>query len=365
MDQQLLDLYSDYLIASFSLATATGLSSMVDEAYSHDQITRFLGQKRYDQKTYWKTIKATVRQVETEEGVLIIDDTIEEKPYTDENDIVCYHYDHTQGRTVKGINIVNFVYHTALDDEQSMSIPVAFELVTKTDVYWDKKSGKYKRKSKVSKNELVRERLKVLVHLNQLKFKYVIWDSWFSAKENMQLVKNKLDKDFVAALKSNRLVALSEQDKRDGQFVAVSELEIKPGQCRLVYLKGVEFPLLLTKQVFINKDGSTGTLYLVASDTSLTYFQITTIYQKRWNVEVFHKSLKQNTALEKSPTKTVRSQSNHIFAAMIAFIKLEQLKLKHRTNHFALKTKLYIKAIKAAFSELNAHSDGLVKFLSA
>ena len=67
----------------------------------------------------------------------------------------------------------------------------------------------------------------------------------------------------------------------------------------LVYLKGVEFPLLLTKQVFINKDGSTGTLYLVASDTSLTYFQITTIYQKRWNVEVFHKSLKQNTALEK------------------------------------------------------------------
>jgi hypothetical protein len=29
--------------------------------------------------------------------VLILDDSIAEKPYTDENDIICWHYDHTQG----------------------------------------------------------------------------------------------------------------------------------------------------------------------------------------------------------------------------------------------------------------------------
>ena len=29
--------------------------------------------------------------------VLIIDDSIAEKPYTDENDIICWHYDHTSG----------------------------------------------------------------------------------------------------------------------------------------------------------------------------------------------------------------------------------------------------------------------------
>lgn len=369
MDQQLLDLYSDYLITSFSLTTATGLSALVDNTYSHDQITRFLGQEQYDQKKYWTTIKPIVREVEQEEGVLLIDDTLEEKPYTDESDLVCYHYDHSQEKVVKGINIVNFVYHATLETGQDISVPVAFELVTKTEVYQDKKTGKYKRKSKISKNERVRERLKILVQHNQLKFKYVIWDSWFSAKENMQLVKQKLGKEFVAAIKANRLVALSEQDKRDGQFVAVSELDLKAGQCRLVYLQGLDFPVVLAKQVFTNKDGSTGTLYLISSDTSLTYFDLTTIYQKRWNVETFHKSLKQNAALEKSPTKTVRSQSNHIFAAMIAFIKLEQLKLTHKTNHFALKSKLYLKAIKAAFAELNslntAHSADFVKFSSA
>lgn len=369
MDQQLLDLYSDYLITSFSLTTATGLSALVDNAYSHDQITRFLGQAAYDQKRYWKSIKPIIREVQRDDGVLLIDDTIEEKPYTDENELVCYHYDHSQGKSVKGINIVNFVYHTTVKTGEALSLPVAFELVSKTEGSQDKKTGKYKRHSQISKNEQVRERLKILVQQNQLKFKYVIWDSWFSAQENMTLVKHKLGKEFVAAIKANRLVALSEQGKRNGQFVAVSELDLKAGQCRLVYLKGLDFPVLVAKQVFINKDGSTGTLYLVSSDTSLTYFDMTTIYQKRWNVETFHKSLKQNVALEKSPTKTVRSQPNHIFAAMIAFIKLERLKLTHKTNHFALKSKLYLKAIKAAFAELNslntAQSADFVKFSSA
>jgi len=369
MNHKLLDLYSDYLIASFSYTTATGLSALVDNAYSHDQITRFLGQKLYDQKRYWQTIKPIVREVEQEDGVLVIDDTIEEKPYTDENDIVCYHFDHTKGKTVKGINIVNFLYHVGRAEDEAMSLPVAFEIVSKTEVYQDKKTGKFKRRSKVSKNELVRARLKLLARRNRLKFKYVIWDSWFSAKENMKLVKKELHKEFVAALKSNRLVALSEQDKREGQFVAVSAVDIKPGQSRLVYLKGLDFPVVLVKQVFTNKDGSSGTLYLVCSDTSLTYTEITAIYQKRWNVETFHKSLKQNAMLAKSPTKTVRSQSNHIFAAMIAFIKLEQMKLKHNTNHFALKSKLYLKALKVAFSELSTfntcHNSSLVKSSSA
>ena len=176
MDQELLDLYSDYLIPSFSFTTATGLSELVDQAYSHDQITRFLGKERYRQKEYWQTIKPIIREVERDDGAILIDDTLEEKPYTDENEIVCYHYDHTQGKTVKGINIVNFVYHTRLTTGEEISIPVAFELVSKTELYQHKKTGKYKRKSKISKNEQVRERLKILVHQNQLKFKYVLWD---------------------------------------------------------------------------------------------------------------------------------------------------------------------------------------------
>ena len=52
-----------------------------------------------------------------------------------------------------------------------------------------------------------------------------------------------------------------------------------------VYLEGVPFPLLLIKQIFANGDDSTGHLYLVTNDTTLSGKGIATIYQKRWNVE--------------------------------------------------------------------------------
>ena len=37
---------------------------------------------------------------------------------------------------------------------------------------------------------------------------------------------------------------------------------------------------------------------------------------------------------------------------MIAWAKLEVLSIKEQTNHFALKTRLYLKAVQAAFDEL-------------
>lgn len=352
---QILDIYSDFLIASFSIVTATGLSRMLDNGYSHDQISRFLAQRKFTQKDFWKMVKKIIRKIENENAILAIDDTIEEKPHSTENDMICWHWDHSKNCTVKGVNIVNFLYHTELtssNDEAEISIPVAFEIIEKTEQFLDKKTKKIKRRSPISKNELVRERLRNLVQLNRLKFKYVVWDTWFSSKENLEFVHYKLKKYFVSALKSNRTVALSKQDKLQGKFSIVDELDLQTNRTYEVWLKGLDFPLRLAKQIFTNKDGSSGVLYTVTNDSSLTYEASCTIYKKRWKVEVFHKSLKQNTGLEKSPTKNEVTQSNHIFASMIAYCKLEILKFKENHNHFALKSKLYLKAIKASFAEL-------------
>ena len=121
-----LELYTDYLLSSFGATTATGLSAMVQGDVSHDQITRFLSRQDYTSKDLWLQVKTMVRQVQTAEGVLIFDDTIQEKAWTDESDLICWHYDHCSGRTVKGINLLNALYHC-----NGRSIPVAFELVQK------------------------------------------------------------------------------------------------------------------------------------------------------------------------------------------------------------------------------------------
>ena len=90
---QILDIYSDYLLASFCTVTATGLSKMLENGYSHDQISRFLAQNKLTQTDYWLTVKKLIRKIEGENGILIIDDTIEEKPHTTENEIVCWHWE--------------------------------------------------------------------------------------------------------------------------------------------------------------------------------------------------------------------------------------------------------------------------------
>lgn len=79
------------------------------------------------------------------------------------------------------------------------------------------------------------------------------------------------------------------------------------------------------------------------------------IYQKRWIIEEYHKSIKQNASLAKSPTKTIKTQTNHIVCSMLAFVKLELLKLKSGINHFALKSKLFINATKAAIEQLQKY----------
>jgi hypothetical protein len=348
MNRDLLELYSDYLLSAFSYTTATGLSPMTNGAISHDKITRFLGEKGLDSSTLWRLVKPLVRELEGEEqdNVLIIDDTIEEKPYTDESELICWHYDHSQGRTVKGINLISALYQP-----KDASIPVAFELVKKTEWVFNEKRDKWQRKSPLKKNELYRRILLACVQ-NQLNFRYVLSDVWYAASENMSYIKGELKKDFIMPIKNNRKVALSLEYKTRGSYERVASLELEPGEVREVYVEQVEFPLLLVKQVFKNEDGSEGVLYLVSSDVTLDYERLTTIYQRRWKVEEYHKSLKSNTGLAKSPTKTVRTQSNHFFASIYAFVKLERMKIAINMNHFALRSRLYLKAIQAAYQEL-------------
>ena len=348
MDKENLELYSDYLISTVGYATATGLARMLNEQISHDQITRFLSQEEYSSKDLWQEVKKTVRKIEQEDGCIIFDDTIQEKPYTDENEIMCWHYDHSKGRAVQGFNLLNCLYQ--VDD---ISIPVAFEIIKKPIAFSDLKTKRVKRKGLVSKNEMMIDMIKTCVQ-NQLKFRYVLFDIWFSSKENMIFIKKKAKKDFICAVKKNRLIALSKEDVQAKHFIRIEDLNWTEDAPILAWLKDVPFPVLLARQTFENKDGSSGVLYLVSSDTTLSREALLAVYQRRWPIEVFHKSLKQNAALGKAPVRRVRTQNNHVFAALYAVFKLECLKIQRNLNHFALRSFLYLKATRIAYSELQA-----------
>lgn len=347
MNEKLLDLYTDYLICQNQHATATGLSKLLNGEVSHDKITRFLNSEEFSSKELWKYVKKEVRKYEEEKGgVLIFDDTIEEKFHTDENDTICWHYSHAKGRYAKGINILS-----ALIRYNDFSLPIAFEAIRKDIYFCDVETKREKRKATKTKNEIFRSMIKQAIS-NSVKFEYILADNWFGSKENMKYISCDLKKKFIFGIKSNRLIALSKSDRKKGQYQLLSSLNIKDKETKKVYLKDIPFPVKLIKKVFKNENGTTGSLFLITNDLSIDADQIYNLYQKRWRIEEYHKSIKQNTSLEKSPTKVPRSQKNHIFASIIAYCKLEFLKNKTALNHFALKYKLILKANQMAFLEL-------------
>jgi hypothetical protein len=344
---EMLDIYSDYLIAQNQYATAVGLSDLLDGRMSHDKVTRFLNKEEFTSKDLWEYVKPDLRKIEEDKGgVLIIDDTIEEKTYTDENEIICWHYSHSKGRCVKGVNLLS-----CLARYGDVAFPIGYELVRKDVVFCDVATRKVKRQSSISKNEMFRSAIAQAI-TNNVKFEYVLADIWFGAKKNMEFIHYDMKKKFILGIKGNRLIALSEEKAKKGQYQNLSTLPIKDGEKRIVWLKDLSFPVALIVKVFKNEDGSTGTLYLVTNDLESSADRIYEVYHKRWRIEEYHKSIKQNASLEKSPTKVVRSQRNHIFASIIAYCKLEFLKTKTSLTHFGMKYMLLMKANRAAFIEL-------------
>ncbi|MCD8499813.1 MAG: transposase [Gammaproteobacteria bacterium] len=346
MDKRLLDIYSDYLISQSHYATATGLADLLNGEISHDKISRFLRLEDYESKELWQYVKPSVRQHEASTcGVLVLDDTISEKHYTDENAINCWHFSHAKHRHVKGINLLSCLVR--YDD---IALPIGYEIVKKDTQYSDLATRKLKRKAAIGKNDLFRSLIQQAVK-NEVLFDYILADNSFGSKANMTFIEQDLKKHFIVGIKSNRCIAMTEEAK-SGQFQQVNSLDWKDGDCNTVYLKDLAFPVKLLKKIFTNEDGSTGVLYLATNDLTIDADRIYEVYQKRWRIEEFHKSIKQNASLSKSPTKIIRTQANHLFASMIAYCKLELLKVKTSMNHFAIRQKLLLKANQIMFNEL-------------
>lgn len=365
----LMDLYSDYLLSSPTVVSALVLVKVLNDSYSHDSVTRMLSQPELSQHLYWKQVKHLIRHVESDSGVISVDDSIIHKPHSSENELVSWHFDHSQGISCKGINLVTFTYVHELADTTKVKIPVAWELVRKDQLVekTEKKEGKFitrkVRQASISKFQLVKDRLSVLVHQNKVNCKYIVFDTWYSSADLMNHVVIHLKKHFVCALKDNRKISFdtSKASQKSKAWHQVTQADIEPDRVYQVCIKDVPFVLHLIKKVYHNLNGSTGVQYLISSDTFQEAKQIDQTYQKRWSSEDLHRSLKQNTALEKMPAKMECSQANHIFSSMIAQVKLESLKIATKKNHYALKKQILIESLKTAWQYVQKLKEWAIK----
>ena len=161
---------------------------------------------------------------------------------------------------------------------------MAFELVETPIQYCDIETRQLKRRSEVTKNELMRERFDTCIR-HDLKFCFVRMDSWFSATGNFEFSRER--KAFYCSSEGQSMDRLDRNrlDRRGPEQQAL-------GACRYGNC-GADRGARLTQelcerspcgaaQVFTNKDRSAGRLHLVCSDLTCGYDAIATTYNKRW-----------------------------------------------------------------------------------
>lgn len=338
MNKLILDSYSDFLIFNQGQAAATIFSEATDGLISHDKFTRFLNSGDFGAKELWKFSRPMLKGIQ--QGVLAIDDFICEKPYSKISDINCYHYSHMKGRCLKGVEIIS-----ALFAGEDINVPVDYKIISKPTEFCDIETKRLKRKSLVSKNVLARELIQSSLD-KELNISYITADSWFCCGDTLEFIEAKAQK-YIFAIKSNRKVYLTEYEREINYGYKLSEVELKDDVPTPFFINNVNHMVYIMKKTFTNGDGTTGVLFLVTNDGELSGDDLYLIYHKRWGIEVFHKSIKNNTSLSKSPASKQRGQKNHIFCSLYAYLKLERIKIKEKKNHFSLKRDIQIFMLKS------------------
>lgn len=91
--------------------------------------------------------------------------------------------------------------------------------------------------------------------------------------------------------------------------------------------------------------------YIATSDLALAEPEpIKAHYAYRWQIEVFHRGIKQCCGIEHCYSQVEQSQPNHILCAFLAFLKLEIKRIKEGISWYEQKRRISRVAIAAYLS---------------
>lgn len=283
--------YIDFMIATprqVSACEAARCQPDLLKGPAHDAFTRLMHRLEPDSEALWSEVQP---QVVRHQGVLVIDDSVLDKPYARKMELVTPQWSGKHKSVVRGIGLV-----TLLWTDGDRHLPCDYRLYDKTD-------GR-------TKNDHFRDLLQVAKD-RHFEPECVLFDSWYSSLENLKFLRS-LGWRWLTRLKENRKVNLDRQGLR-----AVSEVEISPHGTR-VWLEGYG---LIKVFLIVSKDGDKQ--YWATSDLDMTELERVTFAEQSWKIEEYHRGIKQLTNIERCQMRAGRAQRNHIGLALRAFLRFE------------------------------------------
>lgn len=309
--------YIEFLLATPRIATATEAARVQPHrpnAPAHDAFTRLLTRLEPEPEVLWNEVRPLVRRTG---GILVLDDTVLDKPYAHKMGLVGPFWSGKHQRILRGINLVSLVW-----TDGDALYPTDYRLVDPAE------------QPKRTKNDLFREML-VCAQTRGLTPACVCFDSWYSGLENLKAVRV-CGWRFLTQVRSNRRVNPDRTGNR-----AINQCVIA-ATGTIVHLEGFGF-VKAFRIATTNGDAE----YWITNDLEMDELTRLMFAERAWGIEEYHRGLKQHTEVERCQARGVRSQRNHIGCAIRAFVRLEWHRFTTGISWFEAKWAVIREAVRA------------------
>jgi putative transposase len=283
--------YLHFLFASpaiFSCTEAAKVQPIKPDAPAHDSFSRLLTRLEPDPETLWQEARNLVVR---SRGILVIDDTVLDKPYAKKIELVAPHWSGKHQKVVQGIDLV-----TLLWTDGDRKIPCDYRICDSD--------------AKLSKNDHFWEML-LIAKGRGFQPEYVSFDGWYASLENLKRVRDHGWK-WLTRFKKNR------QINPDGTGLRALALCEIASTGTVVHLKGYG-RIRVFKMVA--KDGDIE--YWGTNDLEMDELKRRQLAECAFGIENYHRELKQYCGAERSQSRSKQAQRNHIGLSLRAFLRFE------------------------------------------
>lgn len=281
------------------------LSVFHTECGAKDTLYRFLNSPRHNWRRFlWLLSSAVVLKTlfpltgKERRSVLIVDDSVFPRSRSKAVELLSRVHDHTTHTYVKGFRMLTLGW----SDGNSL-IPLAFSLLSSANKKnrfhearqdLDKRSVGYRRRV-----EAVRKSPDVVVDLiRQAKIfripaHHVLFDSWFSFP-SMLVRLRKLEYHVVAMVKNTPKIHYLHESKAVSLEKLYSLVSKRRGRAQILAHADIELPEAVPARIVFVRDRNRSKqwLALITTDLSLSDEEVVQLYGKRWDIEVFFKTVK-------------------------------------------------------------------------
>lgn len=303
--------YIDFLLATPKAVSATEAARVQPERPhrpAHDAFTRLLHRLEPDPEPLWAEVRPA-------QGVLVLDDSVLDKPFARHMGLVGYHWSGRHRRVVRGIDLVTLLW-------------------TDGDVLWPCDYRTVNPARTVTKNDLFRELLRV-ARGRGFAPRCVLFDAWYSGQENRKAIRD-CGWVFRTQVRCNRRVNPDRTGNRPIRECAIAATGT------VVHLEG--FGLVKAFRI-VARNGDTA--HWIRNDLSMDEATRLAHAEQAWGIEEYHRGLKQCTGVDRCQVRMSRAQQVHIGCAIRAFVRLEWHRFTTGVSWLEAKMRIVRNAVRA------------------